>query len=61
VIPGHHVGSILELARFDKQGLADGFRRNLVAATKRHQLADDQIADLTQFYEKSFYNYTYLE
>jgi len=61
VIPGHQVGTILELARFDKQSLFEGFRRNLLQATKRYQLAEDECGELTQFYERCFHNYTYLE
>jgi arginine decarboxylase len=61
VVPGHHVGSILELVRFDKPSLQDGFRRNLALATKRFQLTEQVCANMTRYYEKCFNNYTYLE
>jgi arginine decarboxylase len=61
VIPGHQVGTILELARFDRGFLLEGFRRNLMQAAKRHQLTDEEFGELTRFYEKCFHSYTYLE
>ncbi len=61
VLPGHQVGNILELARFDKLFLHEGFQRNLVHATKRYQLSDEMCSQLIQYYEKCFHNYTYLE
>ncbi|MCS6804504.1 MAG: biosynthetic arginine decarboxylase [Acidobacteriota bacterium] len=61
VIPGHHIGSVLELVRFDKPSLQDGFRRNLALATKRFQLSEQARAQMINFYEQCYHNYTYLE
>lgn len=61
VIPGHHIGSVLELVRFDKPSLQDGFRRNLALATKRFQLSEQARAQMINFYEQCYHKYTYLE
>lgn len=61
VIPGHHIGSILELVRFDKPSLQEGFRRNLALAAKRFQLSEQTRAQMMRFYDQCYYNYTYLE
>lgn len=61
VIPGHQVGTVLELARFEKSFLVEGFRRNLTQAAKRQQLSEERCHQLMDHYEQCFHRYTYLE
>jgi len=61
VTPGHQVGTILELARFDRNVLMEGFRRNVMNAIKREHLFEEEGQELSQRYEEYFTKYTYLD
>jgi arginine decarboxylase len=61
IIPGHQLGDVLQLARYDRNFLLDGFERNLANAIKKDRLSEEESLLLKQFYESSFTKYTYLE
>jgi arginine decarboxylase len=61
IIPGHQLGDVLTLARYDRNFLLDGFQRNLANAVKKDRLTDEESMMLRQFYESNFSKYTYLE
>ncbi|MBI4470984.1 MAG: biosynthetic arginine decarboxylase [Acidobacteria bacterium] len=60
-IPGHHIGGVLELARFDKNFLSGGFQRSLAHAVKSSRLTEAESEELNRVYESSFNKYTYLD
>jgi arginine decarboxylase len=61
VVMGHQVGTVLDLARFDRNILMEGFRRNLMNTIKRERLTEEQGTELSQRYEEHFTKYTYLD
>lgn len=61
LIAGHQIGTILELVRYDRQTLLDGFRRNVMNAVQWSHLTEEQAGQLLESYQRLFHNYTYLE
>lgn len=61
LIAGHQIGTILDLVRYDRQTLLDGFRRNVMNATQWSYITEEQASRLLESYQRLFHNYTYLE
>ncbi|HXF04650.1 MAG TPA: biosynthetic arginine decarboxylase [Blastocatellia bacterium] len=61
IIPGHSLGDVLTLARYDRTFLLEGFERNLAMAVKRDRLSEDESVLLRQYYEATVNKYTYLD
>jgi len=61
IIPGHSLGDVLTLARYDRNFLLEGFERNLAMAVKRDRLSEDESMLLRQYYEATVNKYTYLD
>ncbi|RMG54592.1 MAG: biosynthetic arginine decarboxylase [Acidobacteria bacterium] len=61
LIAGHQIGTILDLVRYDRQTLLDGFRRNVMNAVQWSHITEEQAGQLLESYQRLFHNYTYLE
>jgi arginine decarboxylase len=61
IVPGHSLGDVLALARYDRNFLIEGFERNLAQAVKRDRLSEQESLLLRQYYEANLTKYTYLD
>ncbi len=61
VFPGETVGQVLRYVNYDGEGLFSQLKTKIDAAIEKHQISDEESAQLSEGYRQQLQSYTYLK